>query len=51
MISLRSSAILAVSLVLMSILGHLGSVEAKPVEINEDNWESLLGKGEWMVEL
>lgn len=48
--SRRLNAILAVSFLLMSILGSLESVEAKPVEINEDNWESLLGQGEWMVE-
>ena len=23
----------------------------KPIEINEHNWESLLAKDEWMVEL
>jgi hypothetical protein len=26
-------------------------LNAKPVEVNEDNWENLLSKGEWMVEL
>jgi hypothetical protein len=27
------------------------SIRARPVEIDEDNWEGLLSQGEWMVEL
>lgn len=27
------------------------NVNANPVEITEDNWETLLASNEWMVEL
>ena len=39
------------AILVASFLLVVTEVQAKPVEISEDNWESLLGQGEWMVEL
>jgi len=44
--------ILNAKLLLMLICANaIAILNAKPVEVNEDNWENLLSKGEWMVEL
>lgn len=41
---MKNLTVLSLSMLIMVCLG-------KPIEINEQNWESLLAKDEWMVEL
>jgi hypothetical protein len=38
-------------LLIFICVNALKFLNAKPVEVNEENWENLLSKGEWMVEL
>jgi hypothetical protein len=33
------------------LLSFCQLISSKAIEIDEDNWEELLSKGEWMVEL